>query len=170
MARFVLATFLALSCTFSYAQNFVKIFSDKSAYEEGETAHLRYRLAALPESPGYEFFLSASLGAETLEIKKITETEFYSRLESLSSGNKTVAVNIYLQDKNLAAALVAALKHHESEISRLTDEILEADPEDVPALEEELALHQARRANASSRLNEIRRFVSGPHTLQFQVN
>lgn len=80
----MIRAFLALLALFVsipvFAQKIVDISPSAPSYEAGETAQVRMRLVAVPESPGYEFFLKASFDAAAVDVKKITGTEFYSLL------------------------------------------------------------------------------------------
>lgn len=168
MTRLV-ALALALFSSASFAQPVAQVSFDKAQYQVGESATVRYRLVAQPESPAYEFFLSPTISNAPVAVKKITDTEFYSRLENLALGNKTIRLSVYLQDRALAKAINEAVAMHDAEIKRISDAILEADPADVPALEAERAMHQARRTDALAKLSSIRRLFDGPRNFTFQV-
>jgi hypothetical protein len=171
MTRFLIAIAMMAVSFSAQAQSFVQITKNKASYTVGETAQIRMRMLSIPESPGYEFYLSAKKGATPVEVKKVTDTEFYSLLPSLTAGNHSFAVETYLQDKQLAAAFNQAIANYDAEIALINDLLEdETDPQVIEDLEAERAFKQSRKAEVSAKLTSIRRKVDGPVSIQISVN
>lgn len=159
-----------LFCVPAFSETAVVSLLAKPTYAVGETAILRAQLLTRPDNSNFEFDLVGRLNDVEVPIERITEFEAFSEVRDLEAGSFHWAVDVYVQDKRLAADLKTAISSFTAEIETIDAELGTAtDPDRIAYLESQKARFERLRAASLSQLASIRSHVHGPVSINFSV-
>ncbi|NUM87933.1 MAG: hypothetical protein HUU37_01900 [Bdellovibrionales bacterium] len=156
----------------AHAIPITKFTSDKAAYAVGERAILRAHLATEPENRALEWHVVVGeLPGNEIALGKLSDREFMGFTEVFTmTGERTFTATTFLQDRRLAAGLVAAITQASAEILRI-DGLLATETD--PAAIETLLLERSRQVQlrdaAGLELSRHRKQVDGVKTLTIQI-
>lgn len=153
----------------AFAADVLELRSDKSTYSSGESAVLRASLDTRPADQNFEFDLVSNLNGVGLSVERTTDFEFFSYSAPLVAGDYTWEVTMVLQDKRYARDLKASILYFTQKIQAIDEELGTAPPEEVPDLEARKARYLSLKNAAEIELENHRTIITGPKTLQFQV-
>lgn len=157
---------------FAHAIPITKFTSDKATYSVGERAILRTHLATELDNRNLEFHVVVGeSGGGEVALGKLSDREFMGFTQPFSGqGTKAYTATTYIQDRRLAAGLVAVVNASSSEIIRI-DGLLatETRPEVIEALLLERSRNVQKRDAAQLELSRHRKQVDGVKTLEIQI-
>lgn len=160
---------LLITISTAWAAEVLELRSDKNTYSVGEAAVLRASLDTKPSDVNFEFDLVSELNGVALSVERTTDFEFFAYSSPLFAGDYVWEVTMVLQDKRYARDLKASILYFTQKIQQIDAELGAAPPEEIPDLEARKARYISLRSAAEQELQSHRTIITGPKTLQFQV-
>lgn len=143
------------------APDFVELRADKAAYAPGERAILTVHTRILPNNPNYELYLTGMFATQPIKIIRISDTAAVAITPYFTApGQPEFLVDVYLQEKQLAADLNATVIFYEAEKVQLASMLeTETDPVKIQMLTDMITRDTAIIADAKAQLSENRRKI-----------
>lgn len=166
----VVACLLGLT-PLAQAGRYITLGLDKPTYVAGDQAIVISTFKSRPQDGEFEFYLAATLDdTQSFGFTPMTEDKSYSIVPGLTTGDHVFTVKVYLQNKDEAAKLNAAIAFYQSENARLTKLLQNAtDPAVIASLQAQIAHDQALLAAAQNQLAADRRLLNGSNSITIKV-
>lgn len=143
------------------APHIASLAANAVSYSVGAHAVLMAYLPIQPDDLNYEFHLSAQFADQDIKVVRVTDSEAFSSTTAFTQpGTYKWVVNVYLQEKQAAHDLEAAIHFYRNEISQLQMQLSsETDPAVIAQLQAQIARDQSLATSAQGELSAGRRLV-----------